>query len=51
MFGRGGEEMDFLQQKGIQVKIVPGKPVSECCFSPLSVSMKLNLMCSASPFV
>ncbi|XP_023548332.1 uncharacterized protein LOC111807000 [Cucurbita pepo subsp. pepo] len=24
VFGRGGEEMDFLQQQGIQVKIVPG---------------------------
>ncbi|KAH9615170.1 hypothetical protein KSS87_020717 [Heliosperma pusillum] len=24
IFGRGGEEMDFLQQKGIQVKVVPG---------------------------
>lgn len=24
VFGRGGEEMDFLQQKGIQVKVVPG---------------------------
>ncbi|GAB2210696.1 hypothetical protein Droror1_Dr00015978 [Drosera rotundifolia] len=23
-FGRGGEEMDFLQQKGIQVKVIPG---------------------------
>ena len=24
VFGRGGEEMDFLQQKGIQVRVVPG---------------------------
>lgn len=24
VFGRGGEEMDFLQQQGIEVKIVPG---------------------------
>eukprot|EP01018_Ginkgo_biloba_P026175 Gb_35498 [translate_table: standard] len=24
VFGRGGEEMDFLQQQGIQVKVVPG---------------------------
>ncbi len=24
MFGRGGEEMDFLQEKGIQVQVVPG---------------------------
>ncbi|KAJ9563246.1 hypothetical protein OSB04_008406, partial [Centaurea solstitialis] len=24
VFGRGGEEMDFLQQKGIQVKVIPG---------------------------
>ncbi|KAJ7299608.1 hypothetical protein O6H91_02G011000 [Diphasiastrum complanatum] len=24
VFGRGGEEMDFLQDQGIQVKIVPG---------------------------
>lgn len=24
MFGRGGEEMDFLQQQGIQVKVIPG---------------------------
>lgn len=24
IFGRGGEEMDFLQQKGIQVKVIPG---------------------------
>jgi uroporphyrin-III C-methyltransferase len=24
VFGRGGEEMDFLQEKGIQVKVVPG---------------------------
>lgn len=24
VFGRGGEEMDFLQQQGIQVKIIPG---------------------------
>ncbi|CAO2833885.1 unnamed protein product [Amaranthus hypochondriacus] len=24
IFGRGGEEMDFLQQKGIHVKVVPG---------------------------
>ncbi|PWA38913.1 urophorphyrin methylase 1 [Artemisia annua] len=26
VFGRGGEEMDFLQQKGIQVKVIPGYP-------------------------
>ncbi|KAL9249843.1 hypothetical protein AKJ16_DCAP14944 [Drosera capensis] len=24
VFGRGGEEMDFLQQKGFQVKVIPG---------------------------
>ncbi|XP_076956757.1 S-adenosyl-L-methionine-dependent uroporphyrinogen III methyltransferase, chloroplastic-like [Bidens hawaiensis] len=24
VFGRGGEEMDFLQQKGIEVKVIPG---------------------------
>ncbi|KAK6162908.1 hypothetical protein DH2020_002749 [Rehmannia glutinosa] len=24
VFGRGGEEMDFLQQQGIKVKVVPG---------------------------
>ncbi|XP_050385819.1 S-adenosyl-L-methionine-dependent uroporphyrinogen III methyltransferase, chloroplastic [Argentina anserina] len=24
VFGRGGEEMDFLQQQGIQVQIIPG---------------------------
>lgn len=24
VFGRGGEEMDFLQQQGIQVKVIPG---------------------------
>ncbi|KAJ4938734.1 hypothetical protein NE237_000075 [Protea cynaroides] len=24
MFGRGGEEMDFLQQQGIRVKVIPG---------------------------
>lgn len=24
VFGRGGEELDFLQQKGIQVKVIPG---------------------------
>ncbi|KAM3309359.1 hypothetical protein P3S67_011103 [Capsicum chacoense] len=24
VFGRGGEEMDFHQQKGIQVKVIPG---------------------------
>ncbi|KAM4079157.1 hypothetical protein ACB094_09G095500 [Castanea mollissima] len=23
VFGRGGEEMDFLQQQGIQVKVIP----------------------------
>ncbi|XP_048138594.1 uncharacterized protein LOC125315997 [Rhodamnia argentea] len=25
VFGRGGEEMDFLQQQGIQVQVIPGK--------------------------
>ena len=24
VFGRGGEEIDFLQQQGIQVKVIPG---------------------------
>lgn len=24
VFGRGGEEMDFLQQQGIHVKVIPG---------------------------
>lgn len=24
VFGRGGEEMDFLQQKGIEVRVIPG---------------------------
>lgn len=24
VFGRGGEEMDFLRQQGIQVNIIPG---------------------------
>lgn len=24
VFGRGGEEMDFLQQQGIQVRVIPG---------------------------
>lgn len=24
VFGRGGEEMDFLRQQGIQVKVIPG---------------------------
>lgn len=24
VFGRGGEEMDFLQQQGVQVKVIPG---------------------------
>jgi len=24
VFGRGGEEMDFLQKQGIQVTIIPG---------------------------
>lgn len=24
VFGRGGEEMDFLKEKGIQVHIIPG---------------------------
>lgn len=24
VFGRGGEEMDFLQQQGIQVQVIPG---------------------------
>lgn len=24
VFGRGGEEMDFLQQQGIEVKVIPG---------------------------
>ncbi|GJX11913.1 putative reverse transcriptase domain-containing protein [Tanacetum coccineum] len=26
VFGRGGEEMDFLQQKGVQTKVIPGTP-------------------------
>lgn len=25
VFGRGGEEMDFLQQQGIEVKVIPGE--------------------------
>ncbi|KAG7548722.1 Tetrapyrrole methylase superfamily [Arabidopsis suecica] len=25
VFGRGGEEMDFLQQQGIRVQVIPGK--------------------------
>jgi len=24
VFGRGGEEMDFLQQQGIKVEVIPG---------------------------
>ncbi|XP_062020093.1 S-adenosyl-L-methionine-dependent uroporphyrinogen III methyltransferase, chloroplastic-like [Rosa rugosa] len=24
VFGRGGEEMDFLQKQGIQVQVIPG---------------------------
>lgn len=24
VFGRGGEEMDFLQQQGIRVQVIPG---------------------------
>jgi len=24
VFGRGGEEMDFLQQQGIRVEVIPG---------------------------
>ncbi|XP_038895844.1 uncharacterized protein LOC120084011 [Benincasa hispida] len=40
VFGRGGEEMNFLQQQGIKVKIVPGTPlqfvswVRACVTSP-----------------
>ncbi|KAL6579919.1 hypothetical protein OROMI_007943 [Orobanche minor] len=25
VFGRGGEEMDILQQQGIEVKVIPGR--------------------------
>ena len=24
IFGRGGEEIDFLQQQGIKVRVIPG---------------------------
>lgn len=27
VFGRGGEEMDFLQQQGIRVQVIPGNVV------------------------
>lgn len=33
VFGRGGEEMDFLQEQGIQVQVVPGMLTSMTCFS------------------
>ncbi|KAL0287495.1 UNVERIFIED_CONTAM: Siroheme synthase, partial [Sesamum radiatum] len=29
VFGRGGEEMDFLQQQGIEVKVIPGITTAE----------------------
>ena len=30
IFGRGGEEMEYLQQRGIAVHCVPGLPLLEC---------------------
>lgn len=29
VFGRGGEEMDFLQQQGIRVEVIPGMELQE----------------------
>ncbi|PRQ59878.1 putative tetrapyrrole methylase [Rosa chinensis] len=29
VFGRGGEEMDFLQKQGIQVQVIPGTIMSQ----------------------
>ncbi|KAF2293632.1 hypothetical protein GH714_003535 [Hevea brasiliensis] len=40
VFGRGGEEMDFLQQQRIQVKVIPEKSLNVDCNLPLiSVSV------------
>ncbi|KAL5549721.1 hypothetical protein UlMin_004952 [Ulmus minor] len=39
VFGRGGEEMDFLQQQGIQVKVIPGITASSGIAAELRVPL------------
>nr|GEV03832.1 siroheme synthase [Tanacetum cinerariifolium] len=44
VFGRGGEEMDFLQLKGVQTKVIPGTGY----FHVIPLWQVQRTMCSAS---
>ncbi|EPS63135.1 hypothetical protein M569_11652, partial [Genlisea aurea] len=39
IFGRGGEEMEFLQQKGIKVKVIPGITAASAIAAELEIPL------------
>ncbi|EXB59948.1 Siroheme synthase [Morus notabilis] len=51
VFGRGGEEMDFLQQQGIQVKVIPGITAASGIAAELGIPLTQRGMANSVRFL
>lgn len=51
VFGRGGEEMDFLQQQGIQVKVIPGITAASGIAAELGIPLTQRCVANSVRFL